>query len=400
MFDISIGEFCPFVYGKALKAEDRKNGKIPVYGSNGIVGYHNEYLVNGPGIIIGRKGSVGELHLSESPFWVIDTAFYISGFSINELRYIYYQLKTLNLDKMNSDSAVPGLNRENAHNRVLSIPEDSNVREKIGGEIAKYDNKLKCNNRINQTLETIAQTLFKSWFVDFDPVKAKIAAKEQGEDPQLAAMMTISGKTADEIRQMPADKRKELADTADLFPDEMLESELGWIPKGWKVQSLKELVNIKYGKDHKKLLEGKIPVFGSGGIMRYADQFLYANESVLIPRKGSLNNVMYVDEPFWTVDTMFYTVMKRPSIAKFVYQFVKTLDLSSMNVGSVVPSMTVEILNAIPIVIPSEKSIKDFDQIISSLYNTKKVYECQNKVLSSLRDSLLPQLLSGEIAIN
>ena len=116
--------------------------------------------------------------------------------------------------------------------------------------------------------------------------------------------------------------------------------------ESWSTGQLSDLISVKYGKDHKKLADGNYPVYGSGGIMRYVEKPLYTGESVLIPRKGTLNNIMYVNEAFWSVDTMFYTEMLRPNIAKFVYHFVKSKDLVSLNAGSAVPSMTTNILNA------------------------------------------------------
>jgi len=110
---------------------------------------------------------------------------------------------------------------------------------------------------------------------------------------------------------------------------------------------LSDILTVCYGKDHKRLGDGTTPCYGSGGIMRYVDAPLYSGESVLIPRKGSLNNVLYINEPFWTVDTMFYTHMTRPNVAKFVYFTVRDLDLAGMNVGSAVPSMTTAVLNAL-----------------------------------------------------
>ena len=136
----------------------------------------------------------------------------------------------------------------------------------------------------------------------------------------------------------------------------------------WEEGKLSDLVIVKYGKDHKKLLDGNIPVYGSGGLMRSVEKSLYDKESVLIPRKGTLNNVMYQDEPFWTVDTMFYTEMKMPNVAKFVYHFVKVQDLASMNVGSAVPSMTTEILNNMPMDIPPAELFEKFEGAVAPLY--------------------------------
>ena len=167
----------------------------------------------------------------------------------------------------------------------------------------------------------------------------------------------------------------------------------------WKQGYLKELVNVKYGKDHKKLADGPYPVYGSGGIMRYVERPLYEKESVLIPRKGTLNNVIYVNQPFWSVDTMFYTEMKVPNVAKFVYQFVKSKDLASMNTGSAVPSMTTDILNAMEIAIPPAEILEKFEAIVAPMYQMMQKNSEQSAKLANMRDALLPKLMSGEIDI-
>lgn len=163
---------------------------------------------------------------------------------------------------------------------------------------------------------------------------------------------------------------------------------------------LSELITVKYGKDHKKLNDGIYPVYGSGGIMRYVEKPIYEKESVLIPRKGSLNNVMYVDEPFWSVDTMFYTEMKMPNAAKYVFHFVKSKDLASLNAGSAVPSMTTDILNSMEVRIPSMERLAEFEELVAPLYRTIKGNICQSASLASLRDTLLPKLMNGEIDVS
>ena len=164
--------------------------------------------------------------------------------------------------------------------------------------------------------------------------------------------------------------------------------------------TLEDLLEIRYGKDHKKLNDGNIPVYGSGGYMRSVDRFLYSGESVLIPRKGSLNNVMYVREKFWTVDTMFYAVPKSPNVAKYAYQFIKRLDLASMNSGSAVPSMTTKILNALPVPIPPKESLHAFDAQLQPYYSAICANAIENELLAALRDALLPKLMSGEIDVS
>lgn len=171
------------------------------------------------------------------------------------------------------------------------------------------------------------------------------------------------------------------------------------MPEGWKVEKLSELINVKYGKDHKKLDDGKYPVYGSGGIMRYVNKFLYDKESVLIPRKGTLNNVFYINEPFWSVDTMFYTEMKKENIAKYVYFFVKGKDLNAMNAGSAVPSMTTEILNAMEVIIPSDEWLAKFEMICYPIFKQIKQCIIENQNLAQIRDTLLPKLMSSELDV-
>ena len=224
----------------------------------------------------------------------------------------------------------------------------------IANFLSSLDDKIEVNRRINDNLQQQIQAFYKTLFVDFEPFK-------EGE---------------------------------------FEESELGIIPKGWNVGKLGELIDIKYGKDHKKLLNGSFPVYGSGGLMRYAEKALYKGESVLIPRKGTLNNVMYVNEAFWTVDTMFYSVPKVNNIMSFVYIYLKNKDLSSFNAGSAVPSMTTEILNNMKVIVPTDGILEEFNKKAFVMFSAIKQNQQESRRLSCIRDSLLPKLISGELKIN
>lgn len=168
----------------------------------------------------------------------------------------------------------------------------------------------------------------------------------------------------------------------------------------WRLGQLSELISVKYGKDHKKLEDGDYPVYGSGGIMRFAECPLYNGESVLIPRKGTLNNVMYVNEAFWSVDTMFYTEMLIPNVAKYVFHYLKGIDLASLNAGSAVPSMTTNILNAMQLYIPDPTTLANFEDLVKPMYQTIQENNKQSSSLASLRDALLPKLMSGELDVS
>ena len=168
----------------------------------------------------------------------------------------------------------------------------------------------------------------------------------------------------------------------------------------WPRGHLSDLITVRYGKDHKKLDDGSFPVYGSGGVMRYVERPIYEKESVLIPRKGTLNNVMYVNEPFWSVDTMFFTEMKFPDVAKFVFHFVKSKNLAFLNAGSAVPSMTTDILNAMELCIPDAETLHRFESIVGPMYRAMKHNSEESKKLAAVRDTLLPRLISGELDVS
>lgn len=163
---------------------------------------------------------------------------------------------------------------------------------------------------------------------------------------------------------------------------------------------LTDLIEVCYGKDHKKLADGKYPVYGSGGLMRHVENYLHEGESVLIPRKGTLNNVMIVHGRFWTVDTMFYTKELFTGAARYAYFILSKLDLASMNAGSAVPSMTTKILSAIPVLLPSAAKLAELKSWSDPLFEQIRLNEKENERLEALRDALLPKLMSGEIDVS
>ena len=150
----------------------------------------------------------------------------------------------------------------------------------------------------------------------------------------------------------------------------------------WKKTYLRDLIVIKNGKDHKKLKNGQYPVYGSGGIMRYADSYLYDQESVLLPRKGTLNNIQFVTEPFWTVDTCYYTVVNRDKVLPyFLYCCLCKMDIQSLNTGSAVPSMTFEKYYSIEVPIPPLSTQQRIATILSRYDSLIENYQKQIKLL-------------------
>ena len=275
---------------------------------------------------------------------------------IVESSYLYYQLQSPHfkayIHLMSTGSTIKHISLKTMRDYVFELPSLEDQRH-IASILSSLDRKIELNNKINADLEEMAQAIFKNWFVDFEPFK--------------------DGKFVD--------------------------SELGMIPEGWKVGCLGDLITIKYGKDHKKLDDGTFPVYGSGGFMRFVNSWLYNGESVLIPRKGTLNNIMYVCEKFWTVDTMFFSVPKMDYVMKYVYNYIKRFDFSKMNEGTSVPSNTAARLNKMPILIPTHEILEMYDETLCPIYNKRKMKDKESRTLSLLRDTLLPRLMSGELEV-
>lgn len=350
--EVRLGDILNFRRGHDLPHSAMKPGNIPVAGSNGIIGYHDTATPIKPILTIGRSGNVGKPYFYEEA-WAHNTTLYVDDFKGNDPKFLYYLCQTMPFANFGGGSAVPTLNRNHIHPLETKIPVKVEDQRRIASILSSLDRKIELNNKINDDLEEMAHAIFKNWFVDFEPFK--------------------DGKFVD--------------------------SELGMIPEGWKVGCLGDLITIKYGKDHKKLEDGTFPVYGSGGFMRFVNSWLYDGESVLIPRKGTLDNIMYVCEKFWTVDTMFFSVPKMDYVMKYVYNYIKRFDFSKMNEGTSVPSNTAARLNKMPILIPTHEILEMYDETLCPIYNKRKMKDKESRILSTLRDTLLPRLMSGELEV-
>ena len=217
--DMPLGEFVTLQRGHDLPDGSRISGNIPILGSFGITGWHNAAKAKGPGITVGRSGaSFGVVTYSPVDFWPLNTALYVVDFHGNDERFAYYLLRQFDFKSYNSGSAQPSLNRNFVHPVTVSVPPLPEQRM-IAHILSTLDDKIELNRKMNETLEAMARALFKSWFVDFDPVRAKAEGRSTGLPARIAA----------------------------LFPDSFEDSELGKIPTGWTVQSLYHMADVIYG---------------------------------------------------------------------------------------------------------------------------------------------------------
>ena len=248
-------------------------------------------------------------------------------------------------------------------NILLYLP-SIEVQREIGKIFSDIDRKIALNREINRNLEAMARQLYDYWFVQFD------FPDENGRPYKSSGGKMVWNEKL---------KRK--------------------IPEGWYAALMKDFLVIGNGKDHKDLETGIYPVYGSGGLMRYVNDFLFSGESVLLPRKGSLSNFMYVNEPFWTVDTMFYTKEKLKGAAKYIYYSMRYVDITRYDSGTGVPSMTSISYYAMPFVKPTNDIVKLFDEILSPWIAQIKRNEVQIKNLTKQRDKLLPMLMNGQVSV-
>jgi len=384
--NMKLGDVITLKRGYDLPQNNRVHGKIPVYSSAGLSGYHNEYKVKGPGVITGRYGTLGEVFFTDSDYWPHNTTLYVQNYKGNHPKFIYYFLKTLGFANSNDKTSVPGVNRNDLHEINVTIP-SKETQVRISEILSSIDEKIELNRQTAQTLEAIAQAIFKEWFVDFN----------------------FPGATG-----------------------EMHESELGEIPKGWKVDALSEVISIKHGyafkgeyfsdeeTDDILLTPGNFKI---GGGFNYSKFKYYKGDFPYdyILRQGDI--IVTMTDLSKDGDTLGYSAIvpaiegkrllhnqrigkvlfKEKDFNHFLYFVLQQNDYRNFVLGSATGS-TVRHTSPPRIceyrsVIPQIEILNKFNQSIKPTLATIESKIQENKILTQLRDSLLPKLMKGEIKI-
>ena len=407
--EVTLGEFAPFTYGKGLRTDDRiPSGDVPVIGSNGIIDYHDKSLTDGPTIVIGRKGTVGAVHYSPIPCWPIDTTFFITDDDPELLKFKYYALKVLPLQDMNSDSAVPGLNRDDAHACLLRVPGEAEQRA-IAHVLGTLDDKIELNRRMNATLEAMARALFKSWFVDFEPVRAKMEGR---------------WRPGESLPGLPAEHYY-------LFPDTLVPSPLGDIPAGWEVRRLGEVVEIVKGCSYRSrdlrdsttaLVTLKSIPRGGGysanGLKPYVGP--YSPQQVVQPgdvvvaqtdvtqaadvigRSGRILAATHFDTLVASLD-LLVVMPKAPVERSFLYGLLNDPAFHAHTLAYVNGTTVLHLSkNAVPeyqFTLPKASVLKAFADQVEPLWSRLDSNWQQSFGLTTQRDTLLPKLVSGEMRV-
>ncbi|QPF32604.1 restriction endonuclease subunit S [Acinetobacter lwoffii] len=416
-----------------IKVSDVKNGAIasrPSFCiSNKVDEEYKRTRLNGSELLLTLVGNPGDCVIvtDEMCGWNVARALAVIRLKDTQLRswirYVLASKPAQHLIEARLNTTVQKtLNLKDVREIGIPIP-PREERDSITKVIDSIEKKTLLNTQINQTLESIAQAIFKSWFIDFNPVRAKIAAKQEGNDPELAAMCAISGKSEAEIEQMAKDDFAELQATAALFPDELVESELGEVPKGWDATALGNFLEIKRGGSPRPIQNFMAPT--GYPWVKIADAtadpspFLFKTKEFIIKeglkktvylKKGSLiltNSATPGLPKFLELDAcihdgwLYFPQKKHFSDNYLYFLFLKLrTQLVAQGNGSVFTNLKTDILRNQVVLVPTREVIEKFDLQVGKILKMMKTQCIQSSNLSDLRDALLPKLLSGELDVS
>jgi type I restriction enzyme S subunit len=275
-----------------------------------------------------------------------------------------------------SQTGVPAISRPLTSLKQIAMPYPPlSEQQRIADIFGSLDDKIELNRRTNETLEAMAKALFKSWFVDFDPV----VAKSEGRQPDRMD-----------------------AETAKLFPSSFVDSEIGRVPKGWRVSKLGDVLEFAYGKPLKEedRQPGAIPVFGSNGQIGWHNQRLVCGPGIVVGRKGNPGIIKWAPTDFFPIDTTFYVITKERSTSlRYLFFALLNQNLSLLGADSAVPGLNRNQAYMSLQLIPPPDILKAFDAAVTSLFDRAHASALESVTIAIVRDSLLPKLLSGELAV-
>ena len=366
--ECQLGDLITFQRGHDLPKTKMQGGKYPVVGSNGIIGYHNEYTTEAPSITIGRSGNVGKPFLFKGRSWSHNTSLYIKEYKSIDPIFIYYFLQTLDLGNYAGGSAVPTLNRNHIHTLNVYVPTDIDEQRRIGAVLSAIDDKIELNTAINENLEQQAQALFKAWFVDFEPFGGVMP--DDWTETTLGTIAAISTKSINPLKQ----------------PDLYLEH--------YSIPA--------YDEQH-------YPVFEYASEVK-SNKYILTNNSVMISKlnpdtKRIWRPLCLSANPVCSTEFIVYESVN-PKYKDYIYSLIDSQSFSDYlcahTTGSTnsrqraTPKTTLDF----PCVLPTDDTMSQFCGVVTPIYNQIGANLIENQRLAFLRDTLLPKLMNGEIDVS
>ena len=392
--ETTLGNVVTLKRGYDLPQRQRLDGPVPVVSSSGITDHHRESRVSGPGVVTGRYGTLGQVFFIPGDFWPLNTTLYVRDFKGNDPRFISYFLRSLDFSAFSDKAAVPGLNRNHLHEESVRIPAAVDEQRAIAHILGTLDDKIELNRRMNATLEAMARALFRSWFVDFDPVRAKMEGRDTGLPKEIA----------------------------DLFSDRLVDSEEGKIPEGWPLVPLPELIEVNPSRS---LRRGEIAPYLDMANMPtrshapdsvvqrpFTSGMRFANGDALVARiTPCLENgkTAYVDflrdgETGW--GSTEYIVMKSrsPLPGEFAYLLARSgrfreFAIQNMSGTSGRQRVPAAALSGFTIPAPPAPVATAFGWAVQVFLRRARAAIDECRVLANCRDALLPKLVSGELRV-
>ena len=393
--EVTLGEFVRLQRGHDLTASEQEPGNVPIMGSAGQNGTHSKALANGPGVVVGRSGaSAGRVHFSEVDYWPHNTCLYVTDFLGNSPRFAYYLLQTIDLASYNSGSAQASLNRNFLYSIKLDIP-SRHIQDRIAEFLDSLDHRINLLRETNFTLEAIAQALFKSWFVDFDPVRAKLGGRvPEGMDEATAA----------------------------LFPDGFEGAKLSAVPRGWGVGTLADMsvlnpeswstkkhpdivayIDLANAKDNEI---SEVMDYEFDEAPSRARRVLRSGDTIIGTVRPGNRSFAYIHAPPGNLTGSTGFAVLRPSAietTEFVY-LAATQDSSIEHLthvadGGAYPAIRPDVVSALRCVIPVPEVLEAFHGVTAPLLENVCENQRRARTLASLRDTLLPRLISGQLRL-
>jgi type I restriction enzyme S subunit len=383
----TLGEVIELKRGYDLPQQSRKGGKVPVVSSSGISGTHSEAKCSAPGVVTGRYGTIGKVFYLTENFWPLNTTLYVRDFKDNDPRFISYFLRQIDFLSCSDKAAVPGVNRNHLHAVAVTVPPLAEQKA-IAFVLGALDDKIELNRRMNATLEAMARALFQSWFVDFDPVHAK----QEGRTP--------SG----------LDESK-----AGLFPGQFQGSEIGTIPQGWEIRSLDEVADYLNGLALQKFPPGNgetLPVIKIAQLRRGDSQgadrcntdlpseYIVADGDVLFSWSGTLEVELWCGGP-GALNQHLFKVTSDKFPKWFYFQWTRHhlegFRRTAANKATTMGHIQRKHLKDAKVLVPPAELLIVMDKYMAPLIARVVENRIESRLLTLVRDTLLPPLLSGEI---
>ena len=392
------GEEVSLEYGKSLRDYSNAVGQLRVFGANGPIGWTDKPLADGPGVILGRKGAYRGVRYSPDPFFVIDTAYYVVPKTDLDIRWLYYAIIHHQLGQIDDGSPIPSTTRAAVYPREMVVPEPDEQRA-IAGVLAALDDKIEQNRRTARALDRLARAIFRAWFVNFEPVKAKAAGA--ASFPSLPQPVF------------------------DALPTRFVDSEIGPVPEGWEVQPIDDVITVKGGgtpstknpdywdggehywatpRDmsrlaHPVLLDTERRITDAG--VKHISSGLLPVGTVLMSSRAPVGYLAIAGVPTAINQGFIAMICDGPLPPIFVLNWVSSSmeAIKARASGTTFPEISKRNFRTLTAVKPTGDVIVAYQRAAEPLFDLLTARVKENVCLAKIRDYILPRLLSGQVRV-